>query len=82
MDSHAQEVHVTRSTHDRKNTWQGVRQWTTTCLWEEDRPDENIIKKVLEAEENNQSQITLTRINQPDIQSKSVLTKLRRNIQL
>jgi len=82
MGNHAQEVHLTRSTHDRKRTWQEVCRWTTTRPWEEGRPGENIFKKVLEAEENNQSQMTLTRSNQSDIQNKRVLTELRRNIQL
>jgi len=82
MVNHAQEMHVTGSTHDRKSTWQKVRQWTTTWLREEDRPDEHFIRKVLEAEETNQSQRTPTKSHQSDTWNEEMITKLRKNAQL
>jgi len=49
MDSHAQEVHVTRSTHDRKGMWQEMCQRNTNWSSEEVNPNTNKSKKVLEA---------------------------------
>jgi len=49
MDNHAQEVHVTRSTHDRKRMWQKMRQRNMNWSSEEGNLNTNKSKKILEA---------------------------------
>jgi len=49
MDNHDQEVHVTRSTCDRRSIWQEMRQRNTTWSSEEQEPGANNLKKVPEA---------------------------------
>ena len=82
MDNHAQEVHMARSTHDRKRMWQEMRQRNTNWSSEEENPDTKKSKKVLEANLTNQSQKTVTRSDQSDNQNDGVLMKLWGNIQL
>jgi len=49
MHNHKQEVHVTRSTHDRKRMWQEMRQRNTNWSSEEGNPNTDKSKKLPEA---------------------------------
>jgi len=64
MDNHDQEVHLTRSTYDRKCMWQEVRQRNTDWSSEEENPNINKPQKVPEANQVDQSQEALRRSNQ------------------
>jgi len=48
MDNHVQEVHMTKSTYDRKRMWQDVRQRNTNWSSTEENQNINKSKKVLE----------------------------------
>ena len=52
MDNHAREVHVTRSTHDRKRMWQEMHQRNTNWSSEEGNP------KHKQAQESSRSQLS------------------------
>jgi len=78
MDNHDQEVHVTRSTHDRKRMWQEMRQRNTNRSSEEGNPNTNKPKEVLEANEADQSQEALIRSNQSNTWNKEVLINSER----
>ena len=64
MDNHDQEVHVTKSSYDRKCMWQEMRQRSTNWSSEEENPNINKPKKVPEANQVDQSQEAIRRSNQ------------------